>query len=110
MARLGRTVPDHCTTPKALRLVTARIDEWRILALDLAADRAGVPKRVARRDKGAALGRRTERRDIISHEESGYYPRLPRFAALARVFGVSMDVLWYGEEETEWLAWRREQD
>jgi len=25
-----------------------------------------------------------------------YYPRLPTFAALARVLSVSMDVLWYG--------------
>ena len=39
-----------------------------------------------------------------------YYPRLPTFAALARVLGVSMDVLWYGEEEAAWLAWRRERD
>ena len=64
----------------------------------------------------AGLGRRTDRRDIISYEERDYcyeerdyYPRLPTFAALARVLGVSMDVLWYGEEEAEWIAWRREQ-
>ena len=55
-----------------------------------------------------ALGRRTDRRDIIGYEESDYYPRLPTFAALARVLGVSMDVLWYGEEEAERLAWQRE--
>ena len=48
-----------------------------------------------------ALGRRTDRRDIISYEERDYYPRLPTFAALARVLGVSMDALWYGEEEPE---------
>ena len=55
------------------------------------------------------LGRRTDRRDIIRYEEGGYYPRLPTFAALARVLGVSMDALWYGEEEAERLAWEREQ-
>ena len=56
------------------------------------------------------LGRRTDRTEIIRYEEDAYYPRLPTFAALARVLGVSMDALWYGEEEAEWLAWRREQD
>ena len=57
-----------------------------------------------------ALGRRADRRGIFAYKEAGYYPRLPTFAALARVLGVSMDVLWYGEEEAEWLAWRHEQD
>jgi len=47
------------------------------------------------------LGRRIDRRDIVRYEESDYYPRLPTFAALARVLGVSLDVLWYGEEEAE---------
>jgi transcriptional regulator with XRE-family HTH domain len=56
----------------------------------------------------AALGRRTDRRDITSYEESDSYPRLPTFAALARVLGVSMDALWYGEEEADSLAWERE--
>ena len=53
------------------------------------------------------LGRRTERGDIARYEEGTYCPRLPTFA---RVFGTSMDVLWYGEEDAEWLAWRGEQD
>ena len=47
------------------------------------------------------LGRRTDRREIARYEGSDYYPRLPTFAALARVLGVSMDALWYGEEEAE---------
>jgi len=55
-----------------------------------------------------ALGRRIERNDIVRYEEGAYYPRLPTFAALARVLGVSMDMLWYGEEEAERLAWGRE--
>jgi hypothetical protein len=54
------------------------------------------------------LGRRTEHREIARYEESNYYPRLPTFAALARVLGVSMEVLWYGEEEAEELARERE--
>ena len=58
----------------------------------------------------ARLGRRTERNDVIRYEEGGYYPRLPTFAALAEALGVSLDVLWYGEEEAERLAWQREQD
>ena len=57
-----------------------------------------------------ALGRRTDRTEIIRYEEGLYIPRVPTFAALARVLGVSMDALWYGEEEAEWLAWRHEQD
>ena len=60
-------------------------------------------------DACTVLGRRTDRVDVTRYEEDAYYPRLPTFAALARVLGVSMDVLWYGEEEAEWLAWRREQ-
>ena len=55
-----------------------------------------------------AVGRRTDRAEIIRYEESLYLPRLPTFAALARALGVSMDVLWYGEEEAERLAWERE--
>jgi len=54
------------------------------------------------------LGRRTDRTEIVRYEESDYYPRLPTFAALARVLGVSMEVLWYGEEEAERLAWQHE--
>jgi transcriptional regulator with XRE-family HTH domain len=45
------------------------------------------------------LGRRTEWNDIIHYERGNYWPRVPTFAALARVLGVSMDVLWYGEQE-----------
>ena len=56
-----------------------------------------------------ALGRRVDRVEIIRYEQSVYHPRLPTFAAFARVLGVSMDVLWYGEEEAERLAWEREQ-
>jgi hypothetical protein len=54
------------------------------------------------------LGRRTDRTEISRYEEGDYYPRLPTFAALACVLGVSMDVLWYGEEEAEQLVWQRE--
>ena len=57
-----------------------------------------------------ALGRRTDRTEILRYEAGLYIPRLPTFAALARVLGVSMDVLWYGDEEAEQLAWQREQD
>ncbi len=55
-----------------------------------------------------ALGRRTDRAEIVRYEEGLYLPRLPTFAAIARVLGVSMEVLWYGEEEAERLAWERE--
>ena len=36
----------------------------------------------------AGLGRRTDRTEITRYEEDAYYPRLPTFAALARVLGV----------------------
>ena len=52
----------------------------------------------------AGLGWRTEGNDIIRYEDSSYCPRLPTFAALARVLCVSMDVLWYGKDEAERLA------
>jgi transcriptional regulator with XRE-family HTH domain len=55
------------------------------------------------------LGRRTARNDIVRYEENAYFPRLPTFAALAEALGVSLDVLWYGEEKAEQLAWQREQ-
>ena len=54
-----------------------------------------------------AAGRRTDRAEIIRYEDGLYLPRLPTFAALARMLGVSMEVLWYGEEEAERLAWER---
>jgi transcriptional regulator with XRE-family HTH domain len=47
------------------------------------------------------LGRRTDRREIARYEESDYSPQLPTFAAIAHALGVSMDALWYGEEEAE---------
>lgn len=56
------------------------------------------------------LGRRTERGDIIRYEAGNYYPRLPTFAAIARVLGVSLEVLWYGEEEADRLAAERADD
>ena len=52
----------------------------------------------------AGLGWRTDRAEIARYEEDAYYPRLPTFAALARVLGVSVDALWYGEEKAEQLA------
>jgi hypothetical protein len=53
------------------------------------------------------VGRRTtERREIVRYEECDYYPRLPMFAALAEALGVSLDVLWYGEEEAARIARR----
>lgn len=56
-----------------------------------------------------ALGWRVDRVEIIRYEQGVYYPRVPTFAALALVLGVSLDVLWFGEEEAERLAWQREQ-
>ena len=56
-----------------------------------------------------ALGRRVDRVEIVRYEGDMHLPRLPTFAALARALGVSMDVLWYGEDEAERLAWEREQ-
>jgi hypothetical protein len=38
---------------------------------------------------------------------TGFDPRLPMFAALAEALGVSMDVLWYGEEEAARIARER---
>jgi transcriptional regulator with XRE-family HTH domain len=57
-----------------------------------------------------ALGARTERNDVVRYEECDYYPRLPMFAALAEALDVSLDVLWYGEAEAEWLGERREHE
>jgi len=46
----------------------------------------------------AALGRRIEGSEVAKYEESSYYPRVPTFAAMARVLGVSMEALLFGEE------------
>ena len=55
------------------------------------------------------LGRRTcGRNDIRRYEEDNLYPRVPTFAALARVLDVSMEVLLYGEEEAARIAEERE--
>jgi transcriptional regulator with XRE-family HTH domain len=54
------------------------------------------------------LGRWADPHDVRRWEDGYYEPKLRTFAALARVLGVSMDVLWYGEEEAERLAWARE--
>jgi transcriptional regulator with XRE-family HTH domain len=55
-----------------------------------------------------ALGARTERNDIIHYEVGAYWPRVPTFAALARVLGVSMETLFYGEEDSARIAEERE--
>jgi ribosome-binding protein aMBF1 (putative translation factor) len=55
------------------------------------------------------LERRTDLSEIATYEESGDYPRVPTFGVLARVLGVSMEVLLYGEEEAERLAEERTQ-
>jgi transcriptional regulator with XRE-family HTH domain len=59
-------------------------------------------------DAVAGLGRRTGQTDIRRYEDEGYYPRIQTFAVLAEALGVSMDVLWHGEEKAERLAWQRE--
>jgi hypothetical protein len=64
--------------------------------------------RAALAEACVAPGRRTDRRDIVAYEEAGYYPRPPTFAALARVRGVRMEALRYGEEDADRLAWERE--
>jgi transcriptional regulator with XRE-family HTH domain len=50
------------------------------------------------------LGRRTERNDIVHYERDDYWPRVPTFAALARALGVSMETLYYGEQEAKLIA------
>ena len=55
-----------------------------------------------------ALDRRVDRVEIIRYEGDMYLPRPPTFAALALALGVSLDMLWFGEEEAERLAWERE--
>ena len=57
-----------------------------------------------------ALGRRTERDDIRRYEEGYYEPRLRTFAARARVLGVSMDELLYGQEDAAEIAAERERN
>jgi hypothetical protein len=54
------------------------------------------------------LGARTEAADIAHYEAGLYEPKLRTFAALARVLGVSMEVLLYGEAEAERIAEGRE--
>ena len=56
----------------------------------------------------AALGRRTEGSEIAKYEDSHYYPRVPTFAAMARVLDVSMDVLMWGEVEAARITEERE--
>jgi transcriptional regulator with XRE-family HTH domain len=54
-----------------------------------------------------ALGARTEPRDVSRYETGWYDPKLRGFAVLARVLGVSMDVLFHGEGEAARLAAER---
>ena len=56
------------------------------------------------------LGRRTEVGNIRRYEEGDYWPRLLTFAALARVLGVSIETLLYGEEEAARIARERALD
>jgi transcriptional regulator with XRE-family HTH domain len=44
------------------------------------------------------FGARTEAHDISRYEGDVYEPKLRTFAALAHVFGISMEELYYGAE------------
>jgi len=55
-----------------------------------------------------ALGLRTEPSHIWRYEDGYAEPGLRQFAALAQVFGVSMEALLYGEDEAVRLARARE--
>jgi transcriptional regulator with XRE-family HTH domain len=55
-----------------------------------------------------ALGVRTEVSRIARYEGDVYEPKLRAFAALARALGVTMDVLFYGEEAAARSAEERE--
>ena len=55
-----------------------------------------------------ALGARTEMPDVARYEGEYYEPKLRTFAALARVLGVSMEALLYGEDEAQRIAAERE--
>jgi transcriptional regulator with XRE-family HTH domain len=51
-----------------------------------------------------AFGVRTEAHDIARYETGSYDPKLRTFVALARVFGISMEDLFYGEDEAVRIA------
>ena len=52
-------------------------------------------------------GRRVGRGMVQHWEVDQHVPALVNFAALARVFGLSMEVLFYGEEEAARIAGER---
>ena len=67
---------------------------------------------MTRADLAAAtrrFGLWTDPHDVQRWEGDYYEPKLRTFAALARVLGVSMEVLLYGEEEARRIAEEREQ-
>jgi transcriptional regulator with XRE-family HTH domain len=47
-----------------------------------------------------ALDMRTEQRDISRYEANCYEPKIRAFVALARVLGVTVEALLYGEEDS----------
>jgi hypothetical protein len=55
-----------------------------------------------------ALGMQTEQRDISRYEAGCYEPKIRAFVALARVLGVTVEALLYGEETAARIAAERE--
>jgi transcriptional regulator with XRE-family HTH domain len=51
-----------------------------------------------------AFGVRTEAHDISRYEGDVYDPKLRTFVALAHVFGISMEELYYGEDKAARIA------
>ena len=58
-------------------------------------------------DACVRLGRKVERPNVQRWESQEHIPRVATFAALARVLGVPMDVLYYGEQEAARIAAER---
>lgn len=54
------------------------------------------------------IGARTQAHDIPKYENDLYPPKLRAFAVLARVFGISMETLLYGEDEAARIEAERE--
>ena len=57
-----------------------------------------------------ALGMQTEQRDISRYEADCYEPKIRAFVALARVLGVTVEALLYGEAEAARIAAERAGD
>jgi ribosome-binding protein aMBF1 (putative translation factor) len=101
----GWVAADPTQPTRSKRVQTKATERWGVRLKRLREARGMSRAELANACAGRGL--RINARALNQYEDENYLPRVPTFAALARVLGVSMEALLYGEEEAARIAEER---